>query len=387
MIKNRDILILTQPLNINYGGILQAYALQSVLRRMGYNVTTDKHSNFYQKRSIFNDIVDYIHGKILEINIFGHKLPFIKYSTMPAKSRYINRHMSRFIMENMQVTELLTWRNRLNRREINKYDTFIVGSDQVWRPQYNDWQPNYFFEFIDKKKEVKRIAYAASYGVDLSEYAEELQLKCGRLLKQFDAVSVRETAGIKLTKDLFNVDAEFVLDPTMLLDKEDYNRIIDKYPIEIKKEGIMVYILDESERKKEIIQMISSKLNCEVNQVNKVKELSLKTCGNIDECVIEPIEKWIAEFRDCDFVITDSFHGTVFSLIYNKPFITIVNNSRGASRFESLLTKFNLQDRVIDESNYSGIDMISSQIDFNSVNTKLIELREKSIDFLTNAVN
>ena len=387
MIKNRDILILTQPLNINYGGILQAYALQSVLRRMGYNVTTDKHSNFYQKRSIFNDIVDYIHGKILEINIFGHKLPFIKYSTMPAKSRYINRHMSRFIMENMQVTELLTWRNRLNRREINKYDTFIVGSDQVWRPQYNDWQPNYFFEFIDNKKEVKRIAYAASYGVDLSEYDEELQLKCGRLLKQFDAVSVRETAGIKLTKDLFNVDAEFVLDPTMLLDKEDYNRIIDKYPIEIKKEGIMVYILDESEKKKEIIQMISSKLNCEVNQVNKVKELSLKTCGNIDECVIEPIEKWIAEFRDCDFVITDSFHGTVFSLIYNKPFITIVNNSRGASRFESLLTKFNLQDRVIDESNYSGIDMISSQIDFNSVNTKLIELREKSIDFLTNAVN
>lgn len=107
-------------------------------------------------------------------------------------------------------------------------DAIIVGSDQVWRPDYSSCQPNYFLDFLPKDSKIRRISNAASFGGDNWDWSTELTARCAKLLQLFDAVSVREASGVRLCKEHFNVGAVNVLDPTMLLDPEDYIAIIGK---------------------------------------------------------------------------------------------------------------------------------------------------------------
>lgn len=361
MSKKRSILVLTQPLSSNYGGVLQAYALQVVLKRLGHSVDTDIHSLRYRKKTYLYDVIAYLYRLILKL------------------SNNLKSPM-RFVVDRIAGVEFLNWRHLPDRRLIDRYDTFIVGSDQVWRPRYNDWQPNYFLEFINNRRDVRRIAYAASYGVDESEYSEELQLKCGKLLQQFDAVSVREFGGVRLTKTLFDVDAVAVLDPTLLLDIADYNSVIESSSKEeVKHRSLMVYVLDLSEPKTEITNNVARELDLTINR----REIPNDKCNKgVEEYALE---RWLAGFRDCDFVVTDSFHGTVLSIIYNKPFISIVNSRRGASRFESLLAQFGLQDRVIKEGD-DYLDLLNRPIDFGCVNSRRDELKRESVKFLKDAL-
>lgn len=326
--------ILTLPLNTNYGGILQAYALQTVLERMGHEAYIIAGKSPTKPGTI---------GKIRHQlsplkSFFKQYLVPDKYSK--DKLRYTRKFVKRWIKQDFYES--------IDMIPKDKYDAIVVGSDQIWRNKYVEKFPflahiETSFLYFAKDWKIKRISYAASFGTEEWEYSEKSTRACADLIKLFDAVSVREKSGIDLCKKYLKHDAINVLDPTMLLSKNDYIQLICKR--KKKREGIMCYILDEDEKKSSIVEMVKSKTELNVFKTNvSYTQLSLSKRGGIQP----PLEYWLQAFDDADFVITDSFHACVFSIIFNKPFIVIPNITRGASRFYSLLQMFNQEHRIVD---------------------------------------
>lgn len=376
--------ILTQPLGNNYGGLLQNYALQKVLKDLGYNPLTlsisfPERNRYYQfLRSLcVNFYNKFILGKEVDSVI-----PFI-----PKKRdlRIISKNMQSFIKCNIKTTEPLVIKKLKQDNFLRDFSAFIVGSDQVWRPRYSPNLTTYYLDFLPKEITAKRIAYAASFGVDNWEYSKWQTTTCKKLLHHFDAISVREDSGVNLCKKYLDVDAIHLLDPTLLLDKKDYLNLVktDKQKVS---RSLMVYVLDMNSDKLEIIDTVSNHLNLSVNSVMPERELSYLYNEDINKCVFPPVEEWINGFNEADFVITDSFHGTVLAIIFNKPFISIANKGRGTSRFNSLLDKLNLTERLIDEKEALFSDLLENEIDYLSVNKVLNELKKESIEYISSAL-
>lgn len=267
-------------------------------------------------------------------------------------------------------------------------DAIVVGSDQVWRPYYSPCQPNYFLDFLSADSKVKRISYAASFGGDNWDWSPELTAQCAALLQKFDAVSVREQSGIRLCKEHFDVDAVQVLDPTMLLEADDYRQLSAlSSQLSANKRGTLFnYVLDRSEEKQNIIRTIAEKTGktsfCSMPELD---DSIYNLYGDIDKSVYPPVESWLSAFDEAEMVVTDSFHGTVFSIIFNKPFWVVGNEGRGMARFETLLSMYGLQDRMISAKTLNTIDL-NAPIDWNIVNEKRAELQKSSLSFLNNAL-
>lgn len=259
---------------------------------------------------------------------------------------------------------------------MDKFDAIIVGSDQVWRPDYVDEIQDYFLEFaIDF--DVKRIAYAASFGTTENKFSDAQLVRCGNLLSMFDAISVRETSGIDLIhKNVWNVKpVTCVLDPTMLLPADIYENIIK----DLKKSdgGLFCYVLDTNDNNLSAIYNLSRKLKLRINQISDIQK---------GRAVLPSVEEWISNIYNADFVITDSFHGMIFSIIFNKEFAVFVNQDRGSDRFYSILSKLGIEDRIFNSADCISC-LASNKIDWKMVNYKIKILRDKSIVFLTNALN
>ena len=224
---------------------------------------------------------------------------------------------------------------------------------------------------------MKRVAYAASFGTDTPEYTDEQICQCGKLLKSFDAVSVRENSG-KGVIDRFGWSAQnlqSVLDPTMLLTAADYSKVLPKTPCG-SLHKIFYYVLDETEGVENFLGELASFLRLGLCGISNIQK------GN---GVLASIEDWLTNIRDAEFIVTDSFHGMVFSIIFHKPFVVCVNSNRGADRFSSLLSELNLSDRII----VSGSDMkklASGDINWLEVDNRLDELRNHSFNFLKQAL-
>ena len=206
--------IITQPLRTNYGGILQNYALQTILKRRGHTVVTLGRESLIR--------VKYPRYILTLTKRFFLKC-FGKYSGSLFREKKYNQdypiftqHTLRFVKERIHHTEIHDFSKELSHKD---YDAYIVGSDQVWRPSYNKIE-NMFLDFTSGWN-VKRVAYAASFGTDDWEFSKEQTETCQNLIKKFDAVSIRENSGIKLCKDYLHADAIHVLDPTMLLQKQN----------------------------------------------------------------------------------------------------------------------------------------------------------------------
>lgn len=233
-----------------------------------------------------------------------------------------------------------------------------------------------FFDFAEKWK-VKRIAYAASFGTDNWEYSSNQTMECGRLLRLFDAVSVREVSGVELCKKHWNVDAVHVLDPTMLFNAEDYIRLFEAAKTPKSPGTLLNYILDETPEKDKIIQHIAKEKALQPFRVNsKVENFE----AALQDRIQPSVEKWLRGFFDAEFVVTDSFHACVFSILFKKEFVVLGNSKRGMARFESLLSMFGLDDRLI-----TSVEKLNDLeiIDFVEVDDKLNELRKKAIMFLS----
>ena len=329
--------ILTQPLHANYGGILQNYALQQVLKQMGHEVWTIDYGKY-----TWLDWLDNV-WRVLAHKLLGHKVHFAM--TPPDKDR-IEAPLRRFAEQNIQLAKPRS--KRFCKKTVRKYgfEALIVGSDQVWRPMYNYNIEDCFLSFVSKM-DIKRVAYAASFGTDKWEFSQQQTEKCAVLAKKFDGISVREKSGITLCDKYLGVNATHVLDPTLLLHAEDYVKLCSHIP---KREPfIFAYVLDESE----------DKINSIVNYAERRGlPYYIKSADNSvsDD---DTIELWLSYFRDAAFIVTDSFHGTAFSIIFNKDFYVFGNKKRGNSRFDSLLEIFDLKDRMVNNILPDKIDNIN----------------------------
>lgn len=372
--------ILTLPLHTNYGGILQAYALQTVLERMGHEVVVFDTPNksflppFWKlplcltKRTILKFL-----GRTSRI--------FMEHYNNKTRS-IIAQKILPFVDSHVHRKEIRSFKE-LNQED---YDALVVGSDQVWRIIYfpglwlGQQIENAYLDFA-KKWNIKRIAYAASFGTDNWEYNEEQTVKCGKLLKIFDAVSSRETNGVKLCKSKFGVDAQHVLDPTMLLNMEDYTSLFIKDNTPKSNGTLLNYVLDESEEINSLINKVATEKHLVSFAVNNPFEND--ESKTLQQRIKPSVETWLRGFYDAEFVITDSFHACVFSILFKKQFVVVGNKERGMARFESLLNMFGLENRLVDEK----IDVNSLQsIDYDKVYDLYRKLKEKSLMFLLDSL-
>lgn len=343
----------------NYGGVLQNYALQYQLCEMGHTPMTLDIGK-YDYLSWGSNMLKYIVKKVvLSQNVVPPPLPATKY-----KKIYPIR---RFAEKNIRLTHHI---KKYNERLIAQYgfDALVVGSDQVWRPCYSN-VGNMFLDFAEQSNIIK-IAYAASFGSDAWEFTEEQTEKCKRLAPLFRAISVREDKGIELCRRYLNVDAVKVADPTLLLDKEVYLKLCKDIPEE-SPDFLFAYILDGTPAKYALVQDIAKKLGLRVVFKSAESEVTLA----------DSMEKWISFFRDAKYVVTDSFHGTVFSLIFNRDFYSIGNAKRGMSRFTSIFDELNLTDRLVDERQGISVEHMEN-IAWADVNKKKEEMVNRSKCFL-----
>lgn len=353
------ICILTQPLGPNYGGILQAFALQKVLKDLGHDVTTLRWLPLSPRNPIKTL------RRFLARYIKGNKdIVFFNYEK---QLHYTFREHDRFIDEHLNC---VTASAPLRIGDISLFDAYIVGSDQVWRPLYSPYIPNLYLDFLGDTP-AKRIAYAASFGVDIWETDERTTGIIRPLAQKFDAISVREESGIKLCEQFLGVQAQVMPDPTILLKAEDY---LSLCPPQSKgrTEYIAAYILDNSDKVQRFLDRVACKSGLPIINIG-----CLDWINGVDS-----LENWLSCIAGARYVITDSFHGTVFSLLFERNFITLTNSTRGTSRFDTLLKFTGLQDRLIDKEQLDEYDFNLCSINYGPVKEAIRDMRQKGLSFL-----
>lgn len=374
MKHNNKVLILTHALGPNYGGILQAYALQVCVKRQGVDPATSNYHSIWMKewvvahvRYMIRRVVHYIKPSISDLP------PFVDKYTVNKTLRFVDKYMSLVPMYELR-----------NPKFVTNYSTLIVGSDQVWRQAYVPVD-KYMFDFAENL-DIKRISYAASFGRDdLSEYSPELIVKTARLAKKFDAISVREDTGVNIVKQYWGVKADQHVDPTLLLDKEHYEVLIaeDEQNVTKSEGDLFAYVLDRDDKKERLIDDAAKALDLTPFEIMPPKPTSRKELkNNLDKFQLPPVTQWLKSFQDAKFVITDSFHGCAFSIIFNKPFIAIGNKRRGMARFTSLLKLFGLEDRLVSDVSDVTEELLKSKIDWKKVNGTIIEEKVRSTNYL-----
>lgn len=356
--------LLNLPFDNNYGGNLQRYALMTILQRLGHdvwhiNLRTLSKLPFYLKPYSYSKRIfqKYILGKKIPINIEAHDNLLNKQRCKETEifyDKYINHtHECYNIYDVVNATK-------------GQFDGIVVGSDQVWRKDMTRCLGviNYFLGFT-KNWNIKRVAYAVSVGTSKPDYAQYDIKQLSHLFKSFDLVTVREESLLEYFKSInwVNPKASSVLDPTMLLDASDYDRLISCTETDSLTVGcIYCYVLDQNENLLSSIQKHSEAEKCDY------------IINDLSEC-LNPvsIEQWLRNIRDAKMVVTDSYHGCVFSLIFHKQFIYTGNPRRGNNRVQSLLTMFDIiNTRQIDYDTFESKRMYCKSLSINLLKETLI---------------
>ncbi len=358
--EQKKIGVLTLPLRTNYGCLLQAFALMTVLKSCGYNAYLINRRWDNDKQSLFHKIQ----------KLFYHKIIIKKFDDF----------VSKYIVPQTPAIETQT---QMQNVVHFGFSAFIVGSDQVWRLRYTRGVGyNFFLDFVTDKS-IKKISYAASFGVDYwDDIAPEESIPIvKKLLSQFDAISVREISGCDICRNIFNVDAFHVLDPTMLINAEDYESAFNFH----QEVGnyLAVYILDMTEEKKRLVKVISNKLQLPIRYLNEYKSPFAKLFPSTCKEFFKPrVEEWLKGVANSSYVLTDSFHGTIFSIIFKRQFLVIGNKHRGMSRFQSILEALSLTGRMY----HDDLSVMFKTIDYEDVFINLAKLRKDSISFIKSAI-
>lgn len=374
-----QVLILTQPLGYNYGGILQAYALQRIVRGLGSDVQTNIAPGHHQLR--VQTIQASVHARLDPLR--GQKA---------RAETEMNAHLYHFIEENISTTRLFSRNRRASSTSLHVYSTFIVGSDQVWRPLYSNVS-TCLFDFLPSSNPSKRLSYAASFGTDSgSEYSALMRARTRRLARRLDAVSVRESSGIELVRELWGrPDAEVHVDPTLLLPRHDYDELIanaDQLNGPPSSRGLVTYFLDATPQKKSIAERLANKLGASIHELIPSPPNSMAEYERSPDLFRKPpVEAWLASIRDAQCVLTDSFHGAVFSILFHKPFVVLENRTRGVARLKSLLSTFVLEHRMFSDQieTVSSDELpkrIAAPIDWSGVDKILASERVRAVDYL-----
>lgn len=347
--KSKNVAILNLSYgNFNFGAVLVAYALQKLTLKNGfvpYILNYNPEFKNYWRPA-------WLRGMVAGYNFIKFRYSFLN-------------------------TTRIYWSEKSLRGANAKFDTFIFGSDQVWR--YAIIKENYkiyFGNFISPQKHI--YSYAASFGKDKWDEASDVQTtEISKLLKNFSCISVREDSGVKICKDEFGAEAVEVLDPTLLLDAEQYAPIFNTSKINTNFDYIAVSALKNSELMEKSINFLENKYGLTMLNI---------LCKKIDilgkpRTVYRPVSDWLMLIKKSKFIITDSFHCCVFAILFRKPFLCISNLNGGNSRLQSLFLKLGLSSKFVENEN-SLVEAINQTIDYNDVFLKLELYRKKSKKFL-----
>ncbi len=355
------IALLNLPLDNNYGGNLQRYALMKVLQDMGHEVTHIQlryraKLKWYVTPFVYAKriIKKYVLFKQVEINLekqinelYDKRLEIV----LPFYEKYIKH------------TEICYTASGISKLTKGKFDAFIVGSDQCWRKEMIDsigWG-TFLFDFISDNN-AKRIAYGVSFGINKAKYDVIEKKVFQKLYNYFTAVSVREKSGLQILAEMGCLKPRplQVLDPTLLLCMEDYLNLIEteKSPSSAKGK-VFCYVLDKNVQIEQIAQNKASELRTDVVYYGLYSGEKLS------------IEMWLKSIYEAEYVITDSYHGTIFSVLFNKPFKFCGNERRGNDRIKSLLETL----------------IISSEIDYDKTNEVLLLKEKESLSFLRDCLS
>lgn len=368
----------------NYGAELQATATIKVLQGMGYE--TEIIDYCYYKNWNFKDTR--ISAPFVSMSVKGRLMYWVKYrlvnrivaKILPLLYPTVKRRIQRF--EDFHKINTRMSKRYLSMPELYQtkmdYDVYVVGSDQVWNPSASSSIEPYFLTFAPK--EAKRISYASSFGV--SNIPASLYEKYKRLLSNIDYLSVREQTGVCLVKTLTGRDATCVLDPTLLLNKKQWGNIMLAYP-HMPSRYILVYQLLPSETLPSLAKSIAEEMKCPIYYLAKRAYAVNAPNGMRVIKDAGPAEfLWLIKNASC--VVTNSFHGTAFSVNFCTPFYTVLNSKRGSNaRITSLLNSVNLMGRIV----YEGDKLpFFSFYDADYVQKHIEMLRKDSTSYLEKAL-
>ncbi|MDO9594865.1 MAG: polysaccharide pyruvyl transferase family protein [Lutibacter sp.] len=348
----------------NYGAVLQAYALKTTLKKLKVN--------------------PYIINRYAGSKSIIHKLYFTLWP------KYILQRITWFSFDRFAKQHLIPKTRKYSSvkslNKFNKYENFdvvIVGSDQVWRMEFSAIGYNYFLDFI-KSNTIKKISYAASFGND--EWKKDLSITTNikQMLNDFSSISVREISGVKICSDVFNTKATHVLDPTLLLNEKEYDSLLLKNPFSNNENVLVSYILGNQESVK-YCNLFAKKNNLDYTDLYYVYQFN---------SVFSPLEygrkhylhltvnEWITQIKYAKYLVVNSYHATIFAIIFKKQFIVVDHPSGGTGRITSLLEQLGLQDRFISHISGISLNLFMKQINWDLVDMKLAIEKEKSIVYL-----
>ncbi|MBN8524732.1 MAG: polysaccharide pyruvyl transferase family protein [Planctomycetes bacterium] len=366
--------ILTQPLGHNYGGILQNFALQHVLKAAGHVVLTLdlKRKQTWRQRA-------------RSAAVRAVTTPLIRRIGDPrARQRMAMQNLRESASRLISTTGPLTAPLRSDALMEFAFDAYIVGSDQVWRPSYSPYLPHYFLDFALETK-ARRIAYAASFGNAEREFTPAECARFTSLLARFDAVSVREKSAIASCQQLFNRKAELCCDPTLLITADEYRRLWVNCDISPPSQRYgLRYFLDPTPEK-----CSAHASACRALGLLPISSLPDGPREDFSALTFAPViapsvPDWLALIANASFIATDSFHGCVFSLIFRRPFFVFDNPDRGSDRISCLLQTAGLESALLPQGHSVANPecLATAKIDWETSWGKITPLVDASHAFL-----
>lgn len=355
MEKHYDVGILGVWFGCNYGSIATYYALHQAIVKMGKSV------------------------------LMVHR-PWIEPFDEMAMEK---RHSMKFARAHYDISKAY---NVQEIGELNQLcDSFVLGADQLWKYGVaKAFGHSYFLDFADKDK--RKISFATSFGSERFLAPWNYMWKAVKCLRKMSYVSVREEVNVNMCKKLFGIEAKHVLDPVLLCESSCLGEVAEESERELKSNYIAAYILDPTEKKKEALLRTAEKYQKDlVVMLDGWPHLYKKNNNamGLQEYTVKDltVADWLFYIKHSDMVITDSFHGTCIAMLFERPFLSIINMGRGKDRFYSLLEDFKLMDRLVKNPDRIGERDNEDQLDYTEVNKILNERRAESMAWLENALN
>lgn len=339
--------LLTYHNSTNYGAVMQCYATCRALKELGHEVEIINFCQDEKKSS----------------------RSFIFYFKMKNFFRFMDERYPK-LTESIDNIEIL-------KKRVMNYDCLMVGSDQVWNPQIaRDKLEAYFLSFGSEG--MRRVSYASSFGIgEWPEDKDDLVPVIKQNLSRFNAISVREDTGRQIIADKFGLNSKVVLDPTLL--HRGYTELSGEV---VPNHQVICYLLYRSQKQLEKVKHLASLLGKKPRMISTIHYVK-----GFTYTYPPSIENWLRYMAGAEFIVTDSFHGLAFSLIYNKQFVVISPNNGKNSRLLDLLKLVGLEERhFFDDEEVPYDRLLSEKIDYAAVNKRLDKMREKSWNFLKDAL-
>lgn len=360
--------IITFHNSYNCGSMLESYAMQTIIKKRGGNPQIINFSNIGQKE---------MYGSFYKNNSIKNIIKNLFIISAQSRIKYNNLKYEEFKNKNFILTPAYSTMAELDDKN---YSTVVAGSDQIWNITIPDADDAYFLPWV---KNARKVAYAPSFGAkNLLKYSNSPE-KYKKMINDFDALSIRENNGKKWIKDLCKKDVEVLLDPTLLLEKSDYE-VIEKKDFFEKEKYIFFYAPDFKRDICKFVEKIAKKYNLKVITwstksycFKRVKSFGFQLAAYEDPSM------YLSLIKNAELVITTSYHGTIFSTIYRKNFITVKNGGMYGDddRVITLLKQLDMENRLIPYTFEEDFNYLQ-EVDYTNYDIVLPKLKEKSIKYI-----